>query len=256
VKLWLVLLVAGFAPILLSQKTGRTDQKDKWVLAFGDEFDGTELDLHRWSPHEPFGHSRDRQMQAYAPEQLQVSGGQLHIIARHVDGISASYDGQDRQYVSGLISTFGMFAQTYGKFEIRCRLPAGRGLRPAFVLMPLPSGALPSIDVFQTTGDPAPKIFFGNHWGTEQTERSYGNGLDAGDLSSSFHTISMEWDREHITWFVDAREKFHSWDGVPHQPMYLMIDLAVGGRLAGAPDASTVLPASFDIDYVHVYRRP
>jgi hypothetical protein len=34
----------------------------------------------------------------------------------------------------------------------------------------------------------------------------------------------------------------------------MLIDLGVGGRLARAPDASTPLPASFDIDYVRVYR--
>ena len=99
------------------------------------------------------------------------------------------------------------------------------------------------------------KIFFANRWGTEQTERSFADSFTVSDLSNGFHTVTMDWERDRIAWFVDGRKMFESVDGVPRQPMYLLIDLAVGGRLAQAPDATTSLPASFDIDYVRVYQR-
>ena len=247
-----LLLFVLLSPLLLSQK-----EDAKWVLTFADEFNGMELDLSRWTPHDPWGRVRDRQLQAYAPEAVVVSGGQLHIVARRVNGnqVPVRYDGQDREYVSGIISTHGTFAQTYGRFEIRCRVPAGRGLRPGFMLLPVPLGPLPEIDVFETAGSPAPKVFFANRWGTEQTERSFGDSFAAPDLSAGFHTFAVEWDRDRIVWFIDGKEKFQSVDGIPHQPMYMLIDLAVGGRLARSPDASTSLPASFEIDYVRVYRR-
>jgi beta-glucanase (GH16 family) len=120
----------------------------------------------------------------------------------------------------------------------------------------VPLGPLPEIDVFEAVGLPPSKVYFANHWGTEQTERSFGDSFTGPDLSNGLHTLAIEWDREKISWFIDGKEKFRSVDGVPRQPMYLLIDLAVGGRLARSPDGSTTLPASFDVDYVRVYQRP
>jgi hypothetical protein len=219
-----LLLLLSLSPLLLGQK-----ENGNWVLTFDDEFNGAELDLSRWTPHDP----REQQSKSFAPEAVAVSGGQLHIA------------------VPGVVSTFGTFSQTYGRFEIRCRVRAGRGLRPRLLLLPVPPGPLPKIEVFETTGSSPSKVFFANRWGTEQTERSFGDSLIAPDLSIGFHTLSIEWDRDRITWFIDGKEKFKSVDGVPRQPMYLLLDLAVG-----RPDESTALPASFDIDYIRVYQRP
>jgi beta-glucanase (GH16 family) len=240
-KTVLLLLFLSLPPLLLC-----AEKEANWKLTFADEFNGTELDLSHWTPHDPWGHARDRQLQAYAPEALTVSGGQLHIVARV----------RDREYVSGIISTFGTFSQTYGRFEIRCRVPAGRGLRSGFLLLPVPLAPLPEIEVFQTIGSSPSKVFFANRWGTEQTERSFADSFTGPDLSAGFHTISIEWERDRISWLIDGKEKFQTVDGIPRQPMYMLLDLAVGGNLAKAPDASTAFPASFDIDYIHVYQRP
>jgi beta-glucanase (GH16 family) len=235
------LLLVAISPRLLSpQKNG------DWVLTFADEFNASELDLSRWAPHDPF--TRDHQLQAYAPESLTVSGGQLHIVARR--------QGETGQYVSGIVSTFGIFAQTYGRFEIRCRVPAGRGLGPRFQLLPVPLAPLPAIDVFETTGSSPSKVFFANRWGTEQTERSFSDSFTGPDLSMGFHTLAVEWERDGIAWFIDGNQKFRAVDGIPHQPMYLLLELAVERNPARAPDAATTLPATFDIDYIRVYQRP
>jgi beta-glucanase (GH16 family) len=223
----------------LSQLLPAQGNDVKWVETFADDFNGKELDLSRWTPHDPFG------SQTYAPEAVEVNGGQLHMTAR----------GKDGEYTSGIVSTFGLFSQTFGRFEIRCRVPVGRGLRPRFLLLPVPLGRLPEIDVFEVIGNAPSKVYFANRWGTEQTERSFGDSFAGPDLSTGFHTLAVEWDREKIAWFVDGKEKFQSVEGVPRQPMYLLIDLAVGGRLARSPDASTTLPASFDIDYIRVFQR-
>ena len=237
-------------------------------MTFDDEFDGAKLDLSRWTPHDPWGHVRDRQLQAYSPDAVSVSGGQLHIVARRTEAGEAAawYDGRNREYISGIVSTFGLFSQTYGRFEIRFRAPAGRGLRPGFLLLPVPMGTLPQIHVFEATSETTSaakfekagvtswKSFFANRWGTEQTERSFGDSFTVPDLSNGFHTVAVEWEPDRIVWFVDGKKTFESVDGIPRQPMYLLIDLAAGGRLARSPDVSTVLPACFDIDYVRVYR--
>jgi beta-glucanase (GH16 family) len=252
-KTALLVLLLSLPPLVVS-----AGKDTNWTLTFADEFNGTELDLSRWTAHDPWGHARDRQLQAYVPEALTVSGGQLHIVARRTPAnqIPVRYDGKDRDYVSGIISTFGTFSQTYGRFEIRCRVPAGRGLRSGFLLLPVPLAPLPEIEIFQTIGSSPSKVFFANRWGTEQTERSFGDSFTGPDLAAGFHTLSIEWDRDRVTWFIDGKEKFQSADGIPRQPMYMLLDLAVGGNLARAPDSSTIFPASFDIDYIHVYQRP
>jgi beta-glucanase (GH16 family) len=217
-----LLILLSISPLLLAQKENRN-----WALTFDDEFNGAELDLSRWVPHDPSGQHPQPSLSG-PPGDIVVSGGQLHIP------------------VSGVVSTFGTFSQTYGRFEIRCRVPAGRGLRPRFLLLPVPLGPLPRIEVFETTGSAPSKVSFANRWGTEQTERSFGDSFTGPDLSAGFHTISIEWDRDRITWFIDEKEKFQSVDGIPHQPMYMLIELA-----ARSPGDSP----SFDIDYIRVYQQ-
>jgi len=210
-----------------------------WVLAFSDEFDGQELDFMKWSPHDVSG------SQTYVPNAIDVHDGFVHIAARNVRG-----------FTSGAMTTYGSFAQMYGRFEIRCRVPAGKGLEPSFRLLPVPKGEIPAIDVLDALGSEPAKALFGNHWGDEKTERSFTGSYNVGDLSNGFHTVAVEWDKDKIVWFVDGKERFRSVDGVPHQPMYLALRLAVGGPVAKYPDETTKFPALFAIDYIRVFQRP
>lgn len=238
--------------LLLAQKPASpvTDGNANWILTFADEFNGAELDLARWIPHDPWGQARDRQLQAWKPDSVTISGGQLHLVATRTT---------EAKYVSGIVTTLGTFAQLYGRFEIRCRMAAGKGLRSMFSLSPVPLEPLPEIDVFEVAGNTPSAISFANSWGTEQTQRSFGDSFAGPDLSAAFHTVAIEWDADKISWFLDGKEKFRSVDGVPHRPMFLLLDLAVGGGagnvLTRTPDESTRFPASFDIDYIRVYKR-
>jgi beta-glucanase (GH16 family) len=232
--------------LLLAQKPA--DKTSPWVLTFSDEFDGAELDLAKWSPHEPGGPARDRQLQMWSVDGITVSGGQLHLIARRTG----------KGYVSGIVTTFGTFAQRYGRFEIRCRIPAGRGLRAIASLLPVPLAPLPETDLFEVSGSAPTNFAFGNNWGTEQTRRSFSDSFSGPDLSAGFHIVAVEWDENRILWSIDGKDKFQSLDGVQRQSMFLAVELAVGGGtgsiLARTPDDSTPFPASFDIDYVRVYQ--
>jgi beta-glucanase (GH16 family) len=232
---------------------GEKPAAEGWILTFDEPFDGTQLSFPRWAPHDPAGHERNREAQAYVPEGIEVSDGMAHLVARRAH---ARYDGREREFTSGMMTTYGSFAQMYGRFEIRCRIPAGLGLEPKFWLLPVPSGELPSIDIFDALGSEPSKALFGNRWGDEKTERSYSGAYSVGDLSAGFHTIAIEWDEQKIVWFVDGQERFRSVSGVPHQPMYLAASLSVGGVRAKYPDEKTVFPAAFDIDYIRVFQRP
>jgi beta-glucanase (GH16 family) len=222
-----------------------------WALTFDEEFDGSELSFPKWTPHDPWGQERNREGQAYVPAAIEIKDGTARIVARRE---RATYDGRQREFTSGMLTTFGSFAQTYGRFEIRCRVAAGKGLESKFWLMPVPSGEVPAIDIVDVVGSEPTKALFGNRWGDEKTERSYSGSSAVSDLSHGFHTVSIDWDEKRIVWTVDGRETFQSISGVPHQPMYLVVNLAVGGLTAKYPDASAPFPADFDIDYIRVYQ--
>ena len=224
--------MAAFAllAILLASSLLQAQNSSNWTLTFADEFNGADLDLSRWSPRDPL---RRPDYPAHLTDALRLEGGQLRISSR------------------GAISTAGTFAQTYGRFEIRCKVPAVRGLRPVFKLLPVPIGPLPEIDVFELTGGAPSNLSFANRWGSEQTERSFGDSIGGPDLSTGFYTIAVEWDPDGIVWYIDGKEKFRSIDGIPHVPMYLFLTMTVD---RGA-EAASEIPDSFDIDYIHIYRR-
>ena len=226
-----------------TQNTGT--QLPGWTLLFDDEFDGVTLNYSKWSPHAP-GKLSLSGLQTWTPEAIAISGGQAHIVARRTK----------TGCTSGMITTFGTFARTYGRFEIRFRIPAGRGLEPLFRLLPVPDGEIPSVDVMNAIGSDPATALFANRWGDARADRDYTGAYKVDDLSTGFHIVAIEWDEEKIVWLVDGVERFHSFDGVPHQPMYLAVSLAVGTAKAGEPDEQTKFPAVLDIDYIRVFGRP
>jgi len=224
----------------------------KWTLTFRDEFTDRELAFPRWEPHDPWGHERNREGQAYVPAAIDVKDGIARITARRE---LARYDGRQREFTSGIMTTQGSFAQTYGRFEIRCRAASGKGLESKFWLLPTASGETPSIDIYDVVSNESSNALFANRWGDEKTERSFSGSYQVGNLSDGFHVVAIEWDENRIVWTVDGKERFRSTTGVPHQPMYLAVSLAVGGITAKYPDQSAPFPAAFEIDYVRVYQR-
>lgn len=242
---------------LLAQSTRQPQQKTQatntaWELTFSDEFDAGALEFPKWSPHDPWGKERNFEVQAYKPESIELRDGFARLIARVAN---ASYDGKKREYTSGMLTTFGSFAQMYGRFEVRCRFPAGTGLQPKVWLLPVPNGEIPAINIADFIGRDPSRVMFGNLWGDTKTERSYLGAWPLPDLTSEFHTYTVEWDEAKIVWQIDGKERFRSTSGVPNQPMYLAMSLAVGGETAKWPDSTTPFPASFDIDYVRIYKK-
>ncbi len=223
----------------------------RWVLTFSEDFDGRELSFPKWTPHDPQGHERNREGQAYVTDAVEVKDGVARLVARRQ---VAKYDGREREFTSGIITTVGSFAQAFGRFEIRCKVASGKGLESKFWLMPVPSGDVPAIDILDVVGSEPTKALFGNRWGDAMTERSYSGSAAVPDLSAGFHTVAIEWDEKQIVWSVDGKETFASISGVPRQPMYLVVNLAVGGLTAKYPDSSAKFPAEFDVDWVRVYQ--
>jgi hypothetical protein len=186
---------------------------------------------------------------------FRVAHGALEIIAEPSPERVRPYM-WNLPYTSGLITTRGSFSQTYGVFEMRARLPKGRGLWPAFWLVPADGSWPPELDVMEVLGYDTTMLY--TNWHSRETgaHTSGGFGTRVADMSADFHIYSIDWEKDEIKWFFDGVEVMRK--ATPpdmHKPMHLRANLAVGGTWPTNPDDSTHFPAVFAINWIRVFRR-
>ncbi len=211
---------------------------------FSDEFNGNSVDLQKWNVTYPTGSG---ELQQYVPDAFSIDNGilKIHASAKGRGGLP---------FTSGIITTKGKFTQEYGYFEIRAKVPKGQGLFPAFWLMPATGKWPPELDVFEVLGQDTSKAYMTVHYlnGNPYPQEIQGS-YSGPDLSLEYHTYGLDWEPDHLTWYVDGVERFSTTQNVPHEPMFLLINLAVGGDWPGPPDHKTPFPSEFDVNYVRVF---
>jgi beta-glucanase (GH16 family) len=251
-RIFLLVLLGGFTSFL-SAKTSQEMQKDGWTLTFADEFDGQKLDSSKWTTHYFFPQIINQELQAYIPDAFVLKDGVLHIVAKNEPGVQ---DDKTQAYTSGVMTTDGKFSQRYGYFEIRCKLARGQGFWPAFWLLADGDKWPPEIDIFENLGHESHMLHFTNHWKDEQGKVQSNSQQTSGpDYTTAFHTVAIDWEPDHIIWYVDGQEQCRVTDHIPMEKMYVLVNMAVGGTWPKSPDASTPFPSSFDVDYVRVYQK-
>jgi beta-glucanase (GH16 family) len=235
-----------------------------WQQTFDDEF--TSLDLSRWTTQFPWGSrfisSKEEQIYvdpAYLGLGLNpfsIENGVLTITASRVS-VQLREQLQGRHYISGLLTSYPRFAQLYGYFEMRARLPPGRGLWPTFWLAPIDLKWPPEIDIVETVGEPT-KLYATIHFGrSPEHPRHTGFAIDVPDMTTGFHSYGVLWTSQVVAWYFDQqRIAFTATPPDMHQKMYLMINLAVGGAWPGSPTPQTPFPAKLRIDYIRAYSLP
>ena len=229
-----------------------------WNEIFDDEFNGTSLNPV-WHTAQYWNTTTtvvgQGELEAYNAAADTVSNGVLQISATP----NTSYGAQ---YLSGLVMTGGIqgdssqptFSFKYGYIEVRAKIPKGQGLWPAIWMMP--AGYQDSngeLDVMENLGNDTTTAYGTVHMHGAQQQFTY-HGVD---LSAGYHTFAVDWEPDHITWYVDgvAYGTTTNTSLIPTVAMYPIMNLAVGGDWGGDPNASTVFPANFDIDYIHVWQQ-
>ena len=221
-----------------------------WTSTWGDEFDGDSIDIGAWIIAD--GHwSHNGEEQYYAPDEVYLHEGDLRIRSRY-----RFYEG--KSYTSGHIES--IHYQRYGRIDIRAKLPGTKGLWPALWLLPTSRGWPPEIDILELIGHDPNTIHMSTHWGplldgrppweVGQTDTGHFTGPD---FTEDYHVYSLEWYPDSLRWLVDDVVRFKSTQGIPHEPMYLIMNTAVGGGWPGSPDGNTTFPQYHDIDYVRFY---
>ena len=228
-----------------------------WTLIWSDEFSGSSLDLNHWSYEFGGGGWGNNELVYYTnqPDNISVSSGTLKITAtRENPG--------PMEYQSARIITKDKFSFLYGKVEARMRLPLGQGLWPAFWMMGQNIDAVswPScgeIDVMEHVSN-EPLIHGTVHW-------NHGGHTSLGDTYgvdvTEYHVYGAIWDAESIDFYVDGNIYFsfplvagNQSANTFDQPVFLLLNMAIGGNFPGNPDDSTVFPAQMEVDYVRVFQ--
>jgi beta-glucanase (GH16 family) len=243
------------------------------VLVWSDEFDGTEVDLSKWTFQLGDGTEvglppgwGNNELQSYQAENATVAGGFLTITAKEESA-------GGRNYTSARMRSLGKGDWTFGRMEMRARMPIGQGIWPAFWMLPSDSiygtwAASGEIDIVEYIGSQPHRMFGTIHYGGSWPGNVFSSTnyfLPSGTFNDDFHVFAVEWEFGEIRWYVDGmlfatRTNWFSSGGPFPAPFdvdfHLLLNLAVGGNLPGPPNATTVFPQEYVIDYVRVYQVP
>ncbi|WP_040677744.1 glycoside hydrolase family 16 protein [Nitratireductor pacificus] len=232
---------------------------EQMALSFEEDFDT--LDVSAWGPgtrwiaHTPwsgdFGGARFSDPREGFP--FSIEDGILRIEARRDD---------EGEWQSGLLASVDPrgdgFAQQYGYFEMRARLPDGPGVWPAFWLIGKDrSKATAEIDILEYYGDKPGGYSSvvhvwhrdGRHSSQYNRNEVFGPGADA---PGAFNTYGVRVDRDWIRVYFNRRFVWKTETQPEHrQPLYILLNLAL---VDGPTKDATPDPSHMFVDYVRAYR--
>lgn len=246
-----------------------------YALAWSDEFDTPGLpDPAKWK-YDTFRNKDgwfNNEKQYYAAgrdKNARVVDGRL-IIEAHGEDLSQAGlpDWGKQQYSSARLITKGLGDWTYGFFEIRAKLPCGRGTWPAIWMLPSddsviwPEGG--EIDIMEHVGFDPGVIHHSIHTsafnfsrGTQKT-----SSHQVPDACDAMHKYQLLWTADFMLFGVDDRPKLlfkkesdkrARWPF--DQPQHLLLNIAVGGSWGGQKGVDpAAFPAKMEVDYVRVYQ--
>ncbi len=240
--------------------------------SFADEFDGPRIDRSKWRfdthRNRQGWHNNERQYYSDGrPENARIENGALVIEARResLKGKVSDWGGQ--AYTSAKLVTREPYG--YGFYEIRARLPCGRGMWPAIWMLPTgqkwPDGG--EIDIMEMVGWDANVIHATLHTAAFNHAKGTQRGaqVKVPTACTAYHHYQLDWRPGSITIGVDGRGHMQVKDDQPGgaaawpftRPYELILNLAVGGDWGGQKGIDdAALPQRMQIDYVRYWAAP
>lgn len=242
-----------------------------YLLVWSDDFEGSVIDTNKWEHEVNAEGGGNNELQYYTSRGYNsfVENGNLNIVARNE---VYSADEGTRNFTSARMRTKYKGDWKYGRFEIKAKLPFGKGIWPAIWMLPTDWeyggwAASGEIDIMEQLGHEPEKIYGTIHYGGSWPENKHHGGnysLENSDFSDDFHIFSIEWEAEEIRWYIDGKlyyttsEWFSSAAEYPapfNKRFHIILNVAVGGKWPGNPDESTVFPQTMQVDWVKVYQK-
>lgn len=211
-----------------------------WVPVFASDFSGGELPRECQRSEGPHGGTA---ASYYRPDEVSVSDGMLRLSMQR-----RNFGG--RPYTTGGIACHAL-AQQYGKYEFRAKAPSGAGIDAYATLSP-ESGAAGEATTVDLLGAPgAERVILTNSLGSEVAPAGNPAKVIHAPVAT-FHTYLIEWAPTGFRVSIDNRVVFA--DGrISTARRWLGFAVSSGDAITGLPDAATVLPAQFQVDFVRVW---
>ena len=253
-----------------------------WELAWSEEFNTTgSPDNSKWDYEEGFIRNHELQYFTRArKENARVENGVLVIESRKEQFKNPTFDAKARdrnwkntrefaEYTSASLITKSKASWTYGRFEVRAKLPTGKGTWPAiwtlgtnFDRVSWP--ACGEIDIMENVGFDPDVIHFNVHTmkynHVDNTHK--GSKTTIPKPYADFHVYAVEWYADRLDFFVDDKKYFtfrnegtgkECWPF--DEPQYLLLNIAIGGDWGGQKGIDdAIFPQKMIVDYVRVYR--
>jgi beta-glucanase (GH16 family) len=246
-----------------------------WTFVWSDEFEEAAIDESVWNILDVAGTKANAELQYYTPRKNDELGANVYLEdgALVIEAREEAWNGY--AYTSARLNTqLGMKQFEYGRFEARIKEPAVSGLWPAFWMLGVdsPTARWPTdgeIDIFEGKGRLPSWVAGSLHRGTMPgaaydvvSTKSY--TLPTGNFHDDWHVFAVEWDMQHVSWFVDdnlyetVTRPTVATDPWPFdQKFYILLNMAVGGLFdANAKPPPGMPPQRLLVDYVRVYQKP
>ncbi len=264
---------------------GKSCESGNWKLVWVEDFNETTLNATRWFTYYPYTDDGSDNCafcrlhgdggQVYIDENVVVSDGILKLIVKQEP---IEWFGEQRLHSSGMIHSKQYFG--YGRFEIRAKLPDGKGLWPAIWLFGKHAAEL---DIMEA-GMQKPGIIHTSIHNYKIGRMKHLKHRRMPDLSKDYHNYIMEWDTNSIVFMLDEqvlwrfnrfvnKRNYRQLESCNLEPgeygleplfppvneqLQLILNVTVGTKttpFTKEPDKKTVFPATMEVDWIKIYKR-
>ena len=250
----------------------RPPVEGQWVQTLNENFDAKTLNDKLWNPRTWWNSLIPGQTQRYSTDNLIFENGLLKMKVEKRRG--HQYDDPtlpEMDYTTGHIVTYDKWAQKYGYFEARIKLPTARGIWPAFWMMPDRGPAAGAegwkrestskggmeIDILEHLTEWGPgRSNVALHWdGYGKEHQAWGtSNIYYGPTPDGFHTFGVLWEPGKLTWFIDGIKKAeYESPRVSSVPAYMLLNVQMGAWATKDVDLAK-LPDYYQIDWVRVWQ--
>jgi len=254
----------GWFVILTSEGDGEIPEDPVYNnLIFEDDFKvNGEPDESKWGYDIGTGDNgwgnQESQYYTDRSDNVVVENDNLKIIAKKENFQGASY-------TSARLKTQDKFDFTYGRLDVRAKLPKGGGTWPAIWMLGanFPEVGWPNcgeIDIMEHVGNDPGSIQSALHNPDSFGNTKYKKSTDITDESDTYHVYSMIWSEEQISFYLDGarfyiyRPESRNSNTWPYdKAQFLILNVAMGGTLGGDIDP-TFTSSAMEIDYVRIYQ--
>ena len=197
--------------------------------------------------------NNERQYYTNSADNSKLDGnGNLVITARrdNAGGLNCFYG--PCEVTSARLNSAGKISAKYGRVEARIKVPGQKGVWPAFWLLPADGSWPPELDVVEMRGQDPNTVNVAAHSNETGSRTTVGSAVGVPD-TEGFHNYGLLWTEDELVWYFDDTEIFRAQTPSDmHKPMYMLVNLAVGGA-AGTPADGLATPAEMQVDYIRAY---